>query len=475
MLDVSRCRIPTMDEFRRIIDQLAELKANHLQLYTEHTFAYAGHEEVWRGWSPLTPGEVGVLEGWCREKGIELAANQNCFGHLHEWFGHERYAGLAETHGDWVFDVWPRRGPFSLCPTDPASLRFVEDLLGQLLPCFTSPLVNIGCDETYDIAYGRSAAEVKRRGREAVYLDFVGKIAEVVRRHGKRPMFWADIALSHPACARDIPEDMVCLAWGYEPDAPFDRWCEQLRSAGREVWVCPGTSSWRSLTGRTTERRGNIDAAAKAGEAGGATGFLVCDWGDTGHWQTWPIALHGLADGLNAAWRGVGAPDPAAESLHVLGGAPGLAAWLDEFGDADRALREVCLPLSRPGVEGRLRNQSAIFIDLLRAWDADRSTGGLDRWEDAARRVEACRALLPGAADGAPVPVREDLEHAAGMASFAARRGVCRRTPGADASWVGPELAGLRERHRVLWLRGSREGGLTRSIGYFDQVGLPGA
>src|SRR5262245_20540743 len=188
MLDVSRCRIPTMDHFREIIDQLAQLKCNHLQLYTEHTFAYAGHEEVWQGWSPMTPEEVVRLDSYCRGRGVELAANQNCFGHLASWLRRPKYAHLAETHGGWVFGCWPRWWPSSLCPSDPGSIRFVEDLLGQLLPCFTSPLVNVGCDETYDIAYGRSKEEVQRRGRVPVYLDFVRQIAEVARRHGKRPM-----------------------------------------------------------------------------------------------------------------------------------------------------------------------------------------------------------------------------------------------------------------------------------------------
>ena len=46
MLDISRCKVPTMATLMNLIDRLAEWKINHLQLYIEHTFAYAGHEEV---------------------------------------------------------------------------------------------------------------------------------------------------------------------------------------------------------------------------------------------------------------------------------------------------------------------------------------------------------------------------------------------------------------------------------------------
>lgn len=471
MLDVSRDRVPTMRQLVETVDLLADLKLNHLQLYTEHTFAYAGHEEVWRGWSPMTPDEVIRLDAYCRTRGIELAANQNCFGHLASWLRKPRYAHLAETHGDWVFDVWPRSGPFSLCPTDPNSIRFVEELLGQLLPCFTSPLVNIGCDETYDIAYGRSKHEVERRGRVGVYLDFVAQICAVVRGLGKRPMFWADIALSRPDAVREIPEDLLALAWSYEPDAPFDRWCELFASAGREAWVCPGTSSWRSITGRTSERRGNIESAARAGAAHGATGFLVCDWGDTGHHQQWPVPQHALAHAAHAAWNH-GVPfDPRASSLHVFRD-PTLAVgpWLEALGDADLRLRETCLELST-GQPGRLRNQSALFIDMLKPLHELTHVGAIDDWWRALEQVVHARETVPR---GLSPLLADELDHTLRVAHFAALRGWERRREG---GLTAQRRRDLREmlgviitNHRRLWRTRSREGGLDHSCSYYESI-----
>lgn len=474
MLDVSRCRIPTTGELLRIVDQLAGFKCNHLQLYTEHTFAYAGAEGVWTGWDPLTPDDIRRVDQHARERGIELAANQNCFGHLRHWLEHASFAHLAETHGDWMFDVWPRSGPFSLCPIDPASERFVADILGQLLPNFTSRLVNIGCDETYDIAYGRSADEVRRRGRGVVFAEFVAKIAAVARSHDRRSMFWADIALSHPECLDLLPDDIIALAWGYEPDAPWDRWCDACRGAGREVWLCPGTSSWRSLTGRTTERRANLESAAAAGVRHHADGFLMCDWGDSGHWQTWPLALHAIADGLDVAWRGPGATTRgdgellAASIVVHEDGAGEVARWLERLGDADLQLREVSLPLSRPGVPGRLRNQTAIFADLFQSWGQSLEVGGLDAWEE-------CRARLHHLRDGRPV-LASMLENAEtelmiDLAVHAAERGAVRRgLRGPSGANLGHEWERLERRHRELWVSRARRGGLEQSAAFFGKV-----
>ena len=95
-LDVSRNRVPTMAELERLVERLASLKFNQLQLYLEHAFAYAGHEVVWRGFDPADAGRDPTLASWCAERHIELVPNQNSFGHLHRWLVHEPYRQLAE-------------------------------------------------------------------------------------------------------------------------------------------------------------------------------------------------------------------------------------------------------------------------------------------------------------------------------------------------------------------------------------------
>ncbi len=483
MLDVSRDRVPTMEHLFRMVELLASLKINHLQLYTEHTFAYDGHEEVWEGWSPITPDEVRELDVFCAERGVELAANQNCFGHLTKWLTHERYAPLAETHGEWRFMEWPRSGPFSLCPVDPRSAALVEDLLGQLLPCFRSGLVNIGCDETFDVGAGRSKEAVEERGRPVVYAEFVSKIGEMARRRGKRAMFWADIALSHPETLELIPEEMIGLAWGYEADAPFGEWCARLRASGREAWVCPGTSSWRSITGRTSERRANIRGAAREGVAGGASGFLVTDWGDTGHHQQWPVSLAALAEAADAAWNAdaLDQYDARGASLHVFGDA-GLRTgpWLDELGDSDADLRRVCGPMDGDGAARALRNASALFTDLHMALserpgqDARLRRGlratNADQWRAVLARLERLRETMPS---GWPPPMEREVRHTLDVAILAAERGRLSRagTVGrADRLRLASDLERIVQEHRRLWLLRSRPGGLEASCGHYARI-----
>lgn len=495
MLDVSRDRVPRMDHLRRVVEQLAELKFNHLQLYTEHTFAYPGHSDAWEGASPMTADEVRRLDDHCAAHAITLAANQNCFGHLASWLRLPRYRELAEIPGlddPWNFYAWERRGPFSLCPTDPRSADFIDGLLGDLLPHFgrRAPhdshqrLCNINCDETFDVGQGRSRHAADRDSRANLYFDFLDKVAASVRARGFRPMFWADIALSHPDAIDRIPPDMVCLAWDYEPQARFGEWCRLLKGrAGRETWVCPGTSSWRSFTGRTTERRGNIDAAAREGVAGGAAGMLICDWGDIGHRQTWPISLHGIADAAQAAWTGTSESTPprevslAAESLHVLGDRSlQLASWLDAWGDVDADLRRVGGPRAQDASPSPLRNATLMFHDYHLPWIDPEPRGSEAAWRDAEDRLDSLAAAMP--TQRCSPLIADELAHSVRCARAALRRGVLRRSsldrglpaPG-ELHALADMIREVQHHHARLWRIRSREGGLAKSLSH-DAVAL---
>lgn len=284
LLDISRDRVPTMRTLREIIDILARCRYNQLQLYTEHTFAYSAHRTVWEEADPLTAAEVRKLDAYAQMQGIELVANQNTFGHMERWLVHPEYNALAKFPKGGAVTPWGtvKKFPTTLDPTNLKSLELVDGLLEELLPNFTSSLVNIGCDETFEISDPQE------------YLGFLLKVCDCVRRRGKRPMFWGDIVLRHPELVPRLPKDVIVLDWGYEGNHPFAAECAAFARAGLDFYVCPGTSSWRSLGGRVENMRENLEAAERAGRVNGAKGYLVTDWGDEGHWQPLAASLPGI-------------------------------------------------------------------------------------------------------------------------------------------------------------------------------------
>lgn len=295
MLDVSRDRVPTVRTLRLIVDILARCRYNQFQLYTEHTFAYSAHPTVWEEADPLTAAEIRKLDAYAQMQGIELVANQNSFGHMERWLVHPEYNALAKFPKGGAVTPWGtvKKFPTTLDPANPKSLELVDGLFEELLPNFSSPLVNVGCDETFEISDPEE------------YLGFLLKVFDCVRKRGKRPMFWGDIVLRHPELVTRLPKDAIALDWGYEGNHPFAAECAAFKKAGLDFYVCPGTSAWRSLGGRVENMRENLEAAERAGRLCGAKGYLVTDWGDEGHWQPLAASLPGII--LGGAFAASGA------------------------------------------------------------------------------------------------------------------------------------------------------------------------
>ena len=304
MLDISRDKIPTTASLHAMIDLFADWKFNQLQLYTEHTYAYKGHEKIWRGTSALSAREIVALDAYCRERDIELVPNQNSLGHMEHWLRDEPYRRLAETTGPWQ-TPWgeTREHPTTLCPVDPGAVTLMKGLYEQLLPNFDSRQFNVGCDEPWELGFGRSANACRRIGAGRVYLNYIRKIHAVVRKHGRRMQFWSDWLLKNPELARELPRDIIPLIWGYESIHPFRKECRYIRDAGLDFYVCPGTSSWCSFAGRTTNMIDNIALAADTGRRNGATGLLVTDWGDYGHRQQLSVSYAGFALSAALSWN----------------------------------------------------------------------------------------------------------------------------------------------------------------------------
>lgn len=302
MLDISRDKVPTMDTIFNLVDLLASWKINQLQLYTEHTFAYQNHPQVWAAASPFTGEEIFELDAYCHQRYVEIVPNQNSFGHMERWLKHPRYQPLAEVPRSFDYPAADHHSSGCLCPLDPNSLVFLTGLYDELLPHFSSRQFNIGCDETFDLGQGRSKSECERVGVGRVYLDFLLKIVHSVTQRGFRVQFWGDIVMAHPELVWELPRDIIALDWGYEADFPFDQHGKIFAEAGLQFYVCPGTSSWNSIAGRTDNCIKNLDSAARNGLKFGAIGYLNTDWGDNGHWQCLPISYLGFAAGAAFSW-----------------------------------------------------------------------------------------------------------------------------------------------------------------------------
>ena len=489
MLDISRDRVPTRETLQRLVGVLEACRYNHLQLYIEHTFAYIGHDDVWADASPMDPADMQWLRDLCGGSGIELAANQNCFGHFGRWLSHDRYNARAECPDGFEFLPGIPFPPTVLAPT-PENASFVDSLVREQVGSFGARIVNIGCDETFELGQGFSANEVARHGRTEVYAQHLRRIIEPLTATGLQVQFWGDVIANHPECLDLIPhENTTALVWNYDaPDCPKVTPPESLRDplarigidleaatdfasrlapfskSGFSHWVCPGTSSWNSLIGRLHNARGNLLDAAQAGVDSGAVGYLVTDWGDGGHHQPLTVSYPPIAYGGAVSWCSNSNKDI------------DLAAVVDRFLVHDEAgvlgavLEQIGSVAHRTGVTAANASplHAALFPGSLTLTngepDDDSVTQILDELTDAIEAVATARPIGPQGND-----IVEELSVAISLARFGAQN--LAQTAGLEVASVGQrasELSDLIGRYRSAWLATSRPGGLTDSLAHLD-------
>ena len=303
-LDISRGRVPRLELLKRRIRLLASLKINHLQLYFEHPFRFAFDPAIAGDSDAYDADDLRALDAFCREHFIELVPSFTCFGHMGRILSLPPYRALAEVEfpaPSWEAATWLQRlRGATLNSRDPDAQDLLRKILDEFLPCFSSHRFNLCGDETYDL--GKSSPGASPGEIACQYNNHIRFLQKEAARHGKSLMLWGDMLLHHPDAIGDLPPGCEILDWAYFPSNKFEK-CNEFISRGLPTTVCPSVRGFGRLFNAVEEARTVLAKYARTGKQSGARGLLNTDWGDFGHFNMPPAALHGLALGAQLAWN----------------------------------------------------------------------------------------------------------------------------------------------------------------------------
>jgi hypothetical protein len=265
---------------------------------------------------------------------------------------------------------------------------------------------------------------------------------------------------------------VIALDWGYEAEHPFQKESRMFAQAGLQFYVCPGTAVWNSIGGRWNNARQNILSAAREGRSAGASGFLLTDWGDNGHWQQLPISYPAYLFAAAVSWN----PDAgqkidveACLSRHI---------FRDDTGRAAQTL-VILGNLYDDGIV-RFRNAGTLAVLLLLELqqyhqEELKRLRGHDFARQQALIAEALSLLRQADIHAADADLLyEELTFTADLMAHAARLGKERfattsltteEIPTSVGQNLATELEALIDRYKKLWLNRSRPGGLKESSG----------
>ncbi|MGH9664634.1 MAG: glycoside hydrolase family 20 zincin-like fold domain-containing protein, partial [Bryobacteraceae bacterium] len=350
MYDLSHGPLPTEDEIKRQIDFLARWKGNQYYFYSELSIELKGYSIINPG-GRYSQDQVRRIIEYARQRHVDVVPCLEFFGHLHDLFRIERYADLA---------VLPHGG--DLNPRVPQIQHMLEDWIDQMTALFPSPWFHIGLDEPWELERATSSAAGVDPAK--LYLDHLMRTSELVRRRGKRVLFWADVASGahlfekYPQLAGSLPQGILPVPWNYRVAKDYSMMLEPFQKARVPEIIATGIWAWETMAPNFQVTFSNIDGYVRDGRRYGTLGIINTNWADDAQilfratepgvaygaiagWQDAPIDRGRFWARYSAALYGDAAPDVAAamESLSAaeqsmtaaLGAEDMFRLWDDPF------------------------------------------------------------------------------------------------------------------------------------------------
>ena len=95
--DATRGRVPSVEGVKTMVDRLAGLKVNSLQLYVEHPFDFAEFKNDGKAEDQyLEEEDILEIDQYCYDNFIDFVPSLSSFGHLYHLLMKEEYKDLCE-------------------------------------------------------------------------------------------------------------------------------------------------------------------------------------------------------------------------------------------------------------------------------------------------------------------------------------------------------------------------------------------
>jgi hypothetical protein len=295
--DLAREQAPTLDHLRTFCDVTRAGGYNAIGLYLEHRFAYPSTPWA-HGKGCVTPEMVRTLIEEYPD--LQIIPFVNLLGHMEGFLYTENGARFAEE----------RFKGLQADPTNPDLVRLAEAIIDDTLTIFTSEIVHIGGDETWQLGVGEGSrqrvAEYEREagvdGKARLYGDHFGPLARRITDAGRRPAVWGDMFFDHPTALDLIPRDVVIFDWQYFRGPSHTS--RLFRERGYDVVYSPALHTYNATWLHLPQSEENVREHAVAAVNDGAYGVCV---------TTWELALFGNYETILPAIRASGQMLRAAE------------------------------------------------------------------------------------------------------------------------------------------------------------------
>lgn len=217
MLDCSRNAVATVDTLKELLDKMALMGYNRLQLYTEDTYEIKEYPNFGHMRGRYSGEELKDIDAYAASKGIELMPCIQVLAHLNQIFRWSEFESINDCNDILLVD-------------EPETYKLIENMFRSLAENFVSRNVNIGCDEAHMVGLGKFLNRYGYQDRFEIVNRHLRKVLDIATRYGFRCSMWSDMYFRlafdgdyyknsdkpiPPEVLERIPKNISLIYWDY--------------------------------------------------------------------------------------------------------------------------------------------------------------------------------------------------------------------------------------------------------------------
>ncbi|RUT39315.1 beta-N-acetylhexosaminidase [Paenibacillus anaericanus] len=285
MVDCSRNAVLHAQAYQELVRRLALMGYSTIQMYTEDTYELKDYPYFGYMRGRYTGEELREMDRYAAMFGIELVPCIQTLAHLGTTLRWQEHAHLVDCNDILLID-------------DPHTYELIEEMFATMSENLTSRNINIGMDEAHMMGLGKYLDKHGYQDRSKLMLRHFGKVMEIARRYGYKPMMWSDmffrLASSGEYYDADsqirtdivemIPEDISLVYWDYysEEQAKYDAMLKKHKQLSDKIVFAGGAWKWMGFTPNNQFSHHIGVMAHNSCVENGIKDVLVTGWGDNG-------------------------------------------------------------------------------------------------------------------------------------------------------------------------------------------------
>ncbi|KAL7310082.1 hypothetical protein PS15m_010885 [Mucor circinelloides] len=294
MVDCSRGGVLRPKTVYFLLNNMALMGLNMLQLYTEDTYEMDGEPMFGYLRGKYTTRELSLIDDYAFDLGIEVMPCIQTLGHMGQVLQWQQYAYLRDNT------------EVLLAESEP-TYDFIEKMIQTATRPFRSKRIHIGMDEAHGVGEGRYRQMFGYKDSTQLFLEHLQRVNEICLRNDVQPMIWSDmlfcLAINNnslqgyydesnnpatPELIENMPQNMKLIFWDYYHTTSdiYSQKIQQHRQMGcQDPWVATSAWTWSrfwtALPFSFQAIRASVTAAKSRDD--GVRNTFITTWGDEGN------------------------------------------------------------------------------------------------------------------------------------------------------------------------------------------------